>query len=215
LTRLALIHGWGFDMSTWNELRSDINIYDQDIADIGYFGKEQPIDCRDAVIVGHSHGVQRALAAGLGTARALIAINGFARFSQAPDYQPATPPRLIDRMIRRFDEAPEEVLVDFRRRCGTEQSWSGTPNLARLRAGLVALRDEDHRAELKKTDIPVLALFGARDEIVSPAMAAHALASARDLETAHAEDGGHLLPLSHPAWCAAQIMDFLARRGLS
>ncbi|MDQ2105428.1 alpha/beta fold hydrolase, partial [Azospirillum isscasi] len=57
---------------------------------------------------------------------------------------------------------------------------------------------------------PALALAGAQDPIVPPAMTEQALSG---IDTAWHPEGGHLLPLTAPGWCAERIAAFAA--GLS
>jgi pimeloyl-[acyl-carrier protein] methyl ester esterase len=131
------------------------------------------------------------------------------------DYQPATATRVVERMIRRFGTDAEPVLAEFRERCGAAEPWPAPPVLNRLRDALLDLRFADGRDTLRVTTRPLLALFGGEDPIVTPAMAAHAFADARDITIEWEEAAGHLLPLTHPEWCASMIRRFLAARGFA
>ena len=77
--------------------------------------------------------------------------------------------------------------------------------MAALERDLLALRDEDRRAGLAALPMPALALAGAEDPVVPPAMTGAALPGVA--LRWHAR-GGHLLPRSDPQWCAGHIRDF-------
>jgi pimeloyl-[acyl-carrier protein] methyl ester esterase len=137
----------------------------------------------------------------------LVAINGFPRFTEGPDYMPAAPRRLVDRMVTRFGTVPATVLDDFRRRCGSAEP-APPADPGRLGVDLLALRDWDARAGLSG---PLLALAGEADPIVPPAMTDHAFA---DFPLEMRPGAGHLLPLAEPDWCAGRIAAFVAGLGI-
>ena len=81
-------------------------------------------------------------------------------------------------MLRQLAAQPQAVLRDFRARCG-DDTPSGAPDMAALERGLLALRDEDRRAGLAALPMPALALAGAEDPVVPPAMTGAALPASR------------------------------------
>ncbi|KAA0677373.1 alpha/beta fold hydrolase [Roseomonas genomospecies 6] len=162
---------------------------------------------RPIVAVGHSFGALWLLHERPFAWDGLVLVNGFPRFTEGDAFAPATPRRVLDRMIARFDAAPEAVAADFLRRCGCEAPPPEGLQPARLGEALRALRDWDARAALTG---PALALAGAQDPIVPPAMTEQAF---RGIDTVWHPDGGHLLPLTAPDWCAERIAAFAA--GLS
>jgi len=214
---LVFLHGWAFDAALFDRLAPLLPGADPVVADFGYFGEVVPpvIPRTDApaviprtappvVAIAHSFGALWLLHEKPFAFDALVAINGFPRFTEAADFRPAVSSRVVDRMIQRFDLEPQAVLRDFRLRCGADGALPGEPRLERLRAGLVGLRDWDGRAGLD--DVPVLALAGSADPIVPPAMSEAAFAAPEMHPSA-----GHLLPLSDPEWCAGHIRGFLGR----
>ena len=65
------------------------------------------------------------------------------------------------------------------------------------------LHGGDCRAALHDLPVPVLAISGCRDEIVPPVL------SRACFEELHwVEDGGHLLPLTHPDLCVQLMLGF-------
>jgi pimeloyl-[acyl-carrier protein] methyl ester esterase len=201
---LVFVHGWGFDVRLWDGVRAALPEADTAVVDLGYFGRPAspglPSD-RPVVAVGHSFGCLWLLHEKPFAWAGLVAVNGFPRFVEGPDYAPATPRRVLDRMIARFETAPGAVLEEFRRRCGAAEP-PPPADAGVLGAHLRALRDWDARAALTG---PVLVLAGAEDPIVPPAMTERGFAGfAPDIYPG----GGHLLPLTAPEWCARRIAAF-------
>jgi pimeloyl-[acyl-carrier protein] methyl ester esterase len=211
--RLVFIHGWGFDAGFWAPLRARLGQHAQSALDLGFFGPAETAlaEGDTLVAVTHSYGTTWLLRQRPFAWDRLVAINGFPRFTEGTDFAPATPRRPVERMLRRFREDPAGVLDDFRRRCGETAPAPASLDADRLGAALEDLLDGDGRPGLLAHPRPVLALHGRADPIVPPAMAEHAFAGA-DTTIAWHETAGHLLPLSDPDWCAAQIDSFIETR---
>lgn len=195
--RIALLHGWGFDACVWDALAP---LLAGDVArmDRGYFGA--PVESeRPDLMIGHSLGAM--LLARRWPDVPLVAINGFDRFCGVD----AVAPRVVQRMVKRFGENPAKVLEDFR------ASIDGGPAPAivsreRLGEDLALLADQApapaHRA-------PVLVLQTEDDPLLPPALRLKAFGGVTGRTGgAVCGHGGHLLPLTQAAWCAAQIADF-------
>lgn len=187
---LLMLHGWGFDASLWNGLCAALPEYEIIRADRGYFGQSAAI-VTPALAVGHSLGAML-LAAELPAEIPLVAINGFDCFAGA------VAPRILARMRQRFAIAPETVLTEFRGRCGAGPH-AGPLDHDRLAADLGLLATMDARASNGRR---VLVLHGGEDPILPPPMRDAVFAGAPRIT--HPE-AGHLLPRTHPVWCAAQI----------
>jgi pimeloyl-[acyl-carrier protein] methyl ester esterase len=203
---LLFVHGWGFDPSFWDPLRDLLAEWPHAMADLGYFGSAtwpQPAD--PVVGVGHSYGLFRLLQTQTQRYAALIAINGFARFTSCADFPHGTPSRIVQRMIARLSTDPVAVVDDFRARCHAGASES-SPNVDRLACALREMRDGDLRATLTQSKHPFLALASEDDPIVTAATTRASFSSDR---TQWFPQGGHLLPRANPVWCAAQIRTFL------
>jgi pimeloyl-[acyl-carrier protein] methyl ester esterase len=204
---LLFLHGWAYDASFWTPLREQLADWPQAAWDAGYFGTPAaPMPRGPVVLIGHSLGFLLSLGHELQPqCVARVAVNGFARFCAGPDYPQGIAPRMVERMMARLGGDPPALLRDFRARCG-DAAPAGTPDPESLLQGLQMLRSEDRRAELRADTLPLLALAGAQDPIVPPAMTADAF-DAPALRWQ--EDGGHLLPATAPAWCADRIRAFL------
>ena len=192
--RLLFLHGWGFDASLWNELRRALAPLASVAWERGYFGRPQaePIG-GPFLVIGHSLGSLILAADPPPGCAGLIAVNGFDRFAG----DGAVPRRVIDRMRHRFADAPAEVLDAFRARCGAPRA-DGTMNERRLADDLDLLATGDVRSAAR----PRLVLHGGADPILPPAVRNMLFAGAPHQTLAEA---GHLLPLTHPDWCAARI----------
>lgn len=183
MRRILLVHGWGFGPSLWGPLRAALSGPEWFELDLGHFGPARLEVPRDLdLVVGHSFGCLWALMEPALAGVPLVSVNGFARFSAADDFPQGTPARVLDRMLNRLEAAPGEVLRAFHARLGTEVP-SGEPDVPRLRADLLRMRDEDARG-LRR---PVLA-FGAEDDPLVP------MAFPGQVWPT----GGHVLPLTRP-----------------
>lgn len=204
---LLFIHGWAFDASLWRDVAPRLASLRCVTADRGYFGEPViPEADGPVVVVAHSLGAMHALSSLPGVCRGLVAINGFDRFVAGPD-NPGVAGRIVDRMLDRLASEPDEVVRDFRRRCGEDEGF-GPVNAERLRADLQFLRDGDCRTRTAAAPFPILSLHGASDPVLPPALRGAAFAGSARLETGTCRDGGHLLPLTHADWCARMIEQF-------
>lgn len=210
--RLLFVHGWSFGPDFWDALALRLHDYPQARADLGYFSPPHfPRPDDDFVIVAHSFGAMRALQeyAGAPQLRAFVAVNGFARFSQAPDFSNGAPHRVLQRMLTKFETHPMEVLADFRRQAGAPHEALRNGNVAALARDLAALRDDDQRKALVQLSAPVMSLVCA-DDAIAPA---NGMRAARNVITSARAAGGHTTPLSAPSWCADEIRKFLNATG--
>ncbi len=195
---LLMLHGWGFDATLWDGVRAALPEFPAVTWDRGYFGWATAARLAGPVVaVGHSLGAL--LLAGLADATGLIAINGFDRFTG----DGAVAPRVIERMRRRFAEAPGETLSAFRARIGAPPPPAGM-DVAMLAADLAVLATGDVRHVARPR---TLVLHGGADPLLPAAMRDVVFAGA---VREPAVEGGHLLPLTHAGWCADRIRAFLA-----
>jgi pimeloyl-[acyl-carrier protein] methyl ester esterase len=197
--RLLFLHGWGFDAAIWDRVRAALAPIETVAWDRGYFGSpvRSEVDA-PFIAVGHSLGSLILAADPPPGCSGLIAINGFDCF--AGEGLVAT--RTLDRMRNRFTSAPEAVLADFRRRAGG-QNHAAPIDQARLARDLDRLANDDARGKAQ----PRLVLHGGEDPILPPAMRDAVFPGAPRVTLAA---GGHLLPLSHPEFCAGHIRAVLA-----
>lgn len=228
---LLFVHGWAFDASVWTQLRAELADWPHAVADAGYFGATpaviDPVTgpvtdtdsitgpdiapiTRPVIAIGHSLGVMRLLRSLPSNCVGVVSINGFPRFSAAPDFEAGVPRRMLDRMMKRLSTDPAAVVQDFRERCA-EASALGEPRLEPLARDLELLRDDDQRSALAALPVPLLILAGEDDPIVPAAMTQAAFGCRVGDERHDLEHGGHLLPVSDAPWCARHIAGFIAR----
>ena len=205
---LHLLHGWSFDAGFWSgvvELLSGARIQ---LFDRGYFHAPAPLrDDGPHVAITHSFGSMIALAAPSPQCLGMVAINGFDGFAARPD-RPGVAPRVIDRMVARFDEAPAAVLDGFRLACKADAVAAVFDPLP-LRQDLIALRDLDCRSASASWDKPILSIQSANDPIMPAAMRGKVFAGARQIERVEHPSGGHLLPRTDAEFCARHIRAFV------
>ncbi|MCX8087386.1 MAG: hypothetical protein N3C63_10885 [Rhodocyclaceae bacterium] len=199
---VVLLHGWGYDATLWDAVRAALSpTLRVETLDFGYFGAVPPAPTFDArvIAVGHSLGALWWLAQAPDAWQRLLCLNGFPRFLAAEDYAPAVAPRVLSRMKQQFLRDPQAVLAEFHARCGGHAP-TGTPDLARLAAGLDALATWDGRKTLAARRADVVALASRQDPIVPAMMSEMAFGGAEFVDAP-----GHLLPLTHPELCADWI----------
>jgi len=196
--RLLFLHGWGLDSTLWDGVRAALPEHEAVAWDRGYFGPPSTELVDEPVLaVGHSLGAM--LLAGMPGIVGLVAVNGFDRFVG----EDAVPPRVVERMRRRFAEAPEDVLADFRNRIGAPPA---PPHIEveTLADDLTVLAQTDaHPTGGRRT----LVLHGGADPLLPEPMR-EAVFAGTPRETL--ADAGHLLPLTHPQWVADRIRAFAA-----
>lgn len=207
---LRFLHGWGFDAGFWDEVRNLLPQWHAEVDDRGYFGAPRTIPAEEPnIVVAHSFGTMRALREPSARCKGLVAINGFDRFS-ARGSNPGVAPRILDAMIAKFDRTANGVVADFRLRCGSPTPFGAIDPIP-LREDLLALRDLD--CAETRFDLPILSLQGAADPVLSPAMREATFGSAPQVQRREHPAGGHLLPLTEPAYCAAAIRTFAEHVG--
>lgn len=208
--RFFFVHGWGFDTTLWDRLAPLLPEWPSDRLDRGYFGQfQEPSPTTPFVAVAHSFGAMLMLRGMPAECRGLIAINGFERFSATPN-RAGVAPRVLDRMIARFDEDAPAVLAEFRRRCGWMAPFQNIER-ERLRQDLRTLRDGDYREQAARFARPILSVQGGADPILPTGLRESAFASASVVNYATSPGGGHLLPVTDPDFCANQIRVFASR----
>jgi pimeloyl-[acyl-carrier protein] methyl ester esterase len=196
---LILLHGWGFDTRLWDKLAEALAEYSIVRWNRGYFGEPEECSVTGSVVgIGHSLGAML-LADRLPPGASLIAINGFDHFTGPGGVSP----RVVERMQARFAETPADVLTDFRARCGAPPS-TVAPQTERLAADLALLAT--HRAVPRPRRM--LSLQGGWDPILPECLRGEVFPGAARATLGQA---GHLLPMTHTAWCAAEIEAFLCR----
>lgn len=188
---ILLLHGWGFGPEIWDDLAP---LLPGRVLrwDLGFFG---PPDLPAPppgpwLAVGHSHGAFHLLRQPDLAPAGFVAVNGFRRFPVAS--------RVLDRMMARLAVSPATVVDDFRIRCEAPPI-TRFPDRIRLQDALRAMRD----AEAPRSSCPSLALAGGCDPLLPGATSTDFGGQAVTLP-----EGGHLLPQTAPAWCAAQISRF-------
>jgi len=202
----VFVHGWGFHAGMWRALLDQLPGAELSLVDLGFIdgGPAGVSDWpKDAIAIGHSLGLLWLLRQAEDNPRSfkgLVSIQGFDCFSC---HKPRAEVAGMRRDLKRNAGA---TLRAFWRACrGTSFAPKGALKVERLDAGLSWLMDWDARAVRSELGCPVLALAARDDAIVPAAMSASIWG---DDKIQWAQDGGHVLPLRHPEWCARHVLDF-------
>ena len=198
----VLVHGWGFHAGIWAEMAKRLSGAEITPIDLGFVGggpasaTDWP---EDAVAVGHSLGVLWLLKQGR-SFKGLISIQGFDRFC------PHVPPSRVAALKRGLARDPGGTMQAFWRSCGAPDfAPPEALDIPRLDEGLDWLMHWEAEAAKQTLQCPVLALAARDDAIVPPAMTE---AIWQERRIVWSPDGGHVLPLRHPDWCARHVLEF-------
>ena len=201
--RFVLVHGWGFHAGIWADFASRLEGAEVTLIDLGFLSggpKGETAWPSDAIAVGHSLGLLWLLKQGGGRFRGLVSVQGFDCFCCH------VAPSRIAALKRGLEREPGGTLQAFWRSCGA--SGFALPevlNVAGLDEGLDWLMHWDARTAKDELVCPVLAL-AARDDPIVPASMSEAIWKDANIEWS--QDGGHVLPLRHPRWCARHVLEF-------
>lgn len=221
-------HGWGFDSSAWEgwithlQQSPDVETTVQ-IADRGYFGKENPVlgfAVPDAahIVVAHSLGIHLLPPQVVSQASLVVAIGAFLSFHSGDPLSQRRSKRTLRLMRERLDNEPMAVLDDFFGNCykplATRQllvhkRTPGRLAVRRLVEDLDTLNNAELDASLLSKAGQVLILHGTEDHVV-PAAQAHELNMT--VPASHLimfEGAGHALPLTHVAPCWLSVHNAL------
>lgn len=204
--KILFAHGWGFDHRFWEPLAALLPEHEHQFDDRGYFGEgHAPAIEGPCLAVTHSFGTMRVLYDPPPGLTGIIAFNGFDRFS-ARTGRAGIPVRVIDRMLRRFTEHPEDVLTEFRRSCGNEAPF-GTVFPDPLREDLLRLRD----GECPSPHVPLTSVQGRQDPLLPREMRDSVFPRGSVKRVGHS--AGHLLPIEDPAFCAEAVNAMIGALG--
>ena len=199
----VLVHGWGFHAGIWADVIGHLQGAEITLIDLGFVsgGPKGKADWpSDAIAVGHSLGLLWLLQHGGGRFRALVSVQGFDCFCCH------IPPSRVAALKRGLEREPHGTLQAFWRSCGAAGfALPDALNVARLDEGLDWLMHWDARKAKDELACPVLAL-AARDDAIVPASMSEAIW--QDVDIKWSQDGGHVLPLRHPRWCARHVLEF-------
>ncbi len=210
---IVFVHGWGFDAGIWDQLRARLTDVPTFTIDLGFRHAKNTVPelpvlpAGELIAVGHSLGFLWLLKNKPFAWNKLVSINGFSKFIAADDFPSGLDARMLKRMIEQCKKDPQTVVADFFKTCGHEEKIE-TLNQDELVQGLLGLKDWDMRKTLRENQTPLLALAGDNDPIVPRPLTEASFANKKDTQLQW-HDGGHLLPLSAPVWCAERIRNFI------
>lgn len=194
---ILALHGWGFGPATW-DLIPFSGQNSTTAHDFGFMGGgSAPLPAPDDYdfILCHSYGGLWALMQGLKPRKGFIFINSFTHFPSL------VPPAQLRALRAGVAKNTGKAMERFHKSLGSDLTCDRWDQAALLQA-LDHLRDLDARVALQALDIPCLVLLGAEDPLCPYALTAAQWAGHI---VQMAEDGGHLLPLTHAQWCQEQI----------
>lgn len=214
-------HGWGFDHTFLKPLG---NLLQEKFPESpliyinrGYFSPSlsaappsSPLDSQKLWIgVGHSFGFSHLLSSQV---RGLVSLNGFTRFCRHEGSTHGISLRIVERMLTKFQRAPQEVLNDFYLQCGVSPKSShpfSELNLLLLYEGLKELQSLDMTSKFLEDSRPALSLRGHDDIVVSSDLWQETMGSKKGMTSAVHPQGNHGLGQTNALWCAQQIEQWI------
>lgn len=201
----VLVHGWGFHAGIWADFVAHLDGADVTLVDLGFVAggpKGAHAWPGDAIAVGHSLGLLWLLERGGGHFKALVSVQGFDCFCCH------VAPSRVAALQRGLEREPAGTLQAFWRSCGAAGfAQPEALNVERLTEGLDWLMHWDKRAAREGLRCPMRAL-ATRDDAIVPVSMTEAIWQDSGIDWS--QDGGHVLPLRHPRWCARHVLDFAA-----
>ncbi len=202
--QLVFIHGWAFSPDIWLPIQQNLPGQSFTNVDLGYFQHPATLVNTlpdNALYIGHSLGVLWALEHVYKKMSGLVSISGFDCFYQH------VPAKNIALMKYGIKKNTNIQLASFARQCGLGiQPAHAVTQKETLLDGLNTLSKSDCSKQRKELAIPILPLASTDDAIVSASMTEKIW---KDYNIQWNENGGHILPLKEPEWCALHISNFL------
>ncbi len=202
--RLVFVHGWAFDSALWDGIAAALPDLPQIRIELGFLGATttRAEFSADDVLIGHSLGFLWGVTH-YQTWRAAIAINGFARFAggEGACVRPAS----LRAMRLGLARDAQAILDTFycSLGCAVTAKSCSTQHLAE---GLALLETRQIATPLAAPSL----ILAARNDPLVPVAASEHLAAVAGRPVTWSGEGGHLLPLTRPQWCADAIGAFLA-----
>ncbi len=196
------IHGWGMDSNVWGEMSEYFPKEQCHFVNLGFIGEEKITvpNNKNNIFITHSLGTMWALKYHADNMAGLVAINGFTNFKHF------TPERTLLTMQKHLQRNHLRQMHDFWKMCDIDiYNNAENLNIDRLHEGLKWLINWDMGKEFSDLNIPTLSLIGDKDPLL-PTVKMEKEWQKADIKIA--ENGGHILPLSHPKWCIDKIKDF-------
>jgi len=198
---LLFAHGWALDRGLWRPVLEALGAEAEGalVLDDGYYGAPfaPALPTGPLLGVGQSLGALALLAEPPPGLVGVVALDGFARFGQAPDFPEGAPARVLQRMKARLADG---ALGEFLRRAGGGLP-EGEPDLPRLQAGL----DRLHVLDGRRSPLPVWRLHAEADPIAPLGLADASFAGLEVRDRRIRPGGDHLSPLHAPQACAALV----------
>lgn len=207
--RLVFIHGWAFDKNLWNAVSAALPDMPSIRVELGFLGAPQEIPemTSEDILIGHSLGFQWGIAHYQGWKK-WIAINSFARFAGSVEEGYCVPISALRALKQNLLRDAHRTITAFRKNIGCRDKVSDVDE-ARLQEGLDWLQGLDVAYDLAHMSADGLVLASGKDPLV-PLSASEFLASRKPAaQISMREEGGHLLPVTDPLWCAEHIRKFI------
>ena len=213
------VHGWGFDKHFWypvsNILLKKKIAFSVKLIDLGFFydnQKEILENNQKRIFVTHSFGLNWFLKNKI---KSDILINFFSTPSFI-NYQKnqKEKEKILSKMIKEFDDNPEEILRKFYKNCGLrnyKKIHKKFLNQASLKAALINLRNNNLEDEFNCIASRVFSIFSINDMIFNPAINQIKKMESDKHQIKFIKTNKHALPFIDPERTSRIILSFLGK----
>lgn len=209
-TPVLLQHGWGFDRSMWEPWLQSGPDFDFLIPDRGYFGNPVEPDISYAKIaVSHSLGLHFLPDELFPKLNLLVIISGFQEFHPNTPIERTFSQRIVRHMLKNLIDDTNTVLKGFYKNCyfpaAPDSQINHQPETSLLNRDLEMLDRHKMNIETLRKAARIVIIHGMKDAIVPHNKAYQLQYSLPGSEIITAEDGGHMIPVTHREWCVNHI----------
>ncbi len=190
------------DSGIWDDISKYLPKNQTYLIDLGFINSDNVANLPNGkhIFITHSLGTLWALKHHSQNMAGLVAINGFANFTNF------APERTLRAMQTQLQRNPQKQMQDFWEMINLKNDLDPRLNIDKLHEGLEWLINWDASAELNALNAPIMSLMGDKDQLLPlPKMEKEW----RKADIKINKDGGHILPLSHPKWCVERIREFI------
>ncbi|MDA7947575.1 MAG: alpha/beta fold hydrolase [Hyphomicrobiaceae bacterium] len=202
---LVFVHGWGCNAAVWEKLVPFFDDHEVHLIDLGFVrGGPRGANAfpENALCIGHSFGVMWLLKHGVRPMRGLVSIAGFDCLHKY------VPHDVLAEMREGMRRDARAQMEQFWQSIGmSEETADWDIDAGGLRGGLDWIATWDTGDQLEDLGAPVLALAAENDRVVRKD-ATQSIWGSGSAELHWHPNGGHMLQLSEPEWCATHIRTF-------
>ena len=219
---LYFVHGWGFEESFWlpvsKILEGKKNITAINFISLNFFESDKRnsiTKCNNNIFITHSYGLNWFLDRKV---NCYALVNFFAAPSFVKFQKNSKKSKImLDLMIKKLKDSPNEVLNKFYENCGLENSFKtgvGKINKDKLVNALKNLKDNSYLEEFLRIKKKTLNVFAERDKIFDVSLSKLKKFMGSDFDYVLIDSQSHAFPVLEPNKTSEIIYNYIIDRSL-